>query len=73
MLTVGAPPFALISECGRYRYALTRTWDTRRTAVAFVMLNPSTADATTDDPTVRRCASFARRLRSTDPARAAVG
>ena len=28
-------------------------------SVAFVMLNPSTADDTTDDPTIRRCKGFA--------------
>lgn len=28
----------------------------------FVMLNPSTADGTQDDPTIRRCVSFAKRL-----------
>lgn len=51
---------AIISACGLYRYRLSRYWSTGKTAV-FVMLNPSTADATQDDPTIRRCIGFARR------------
>ena len=51
---------AEISECGRYRYRLTRRWDEIRPAVMFVMLNPSTADACQDDPTISRCIGFAR-------------
>lgn len=51
---------AVLSECGRYRYLLTRGWDLDKPSVAFVMLNPSTADATVDDPTIRRCLGFAR-------------
>lgn len=53
---------AIISACGQYRYKLTRPGDmtaTRGPAV-FVMLNPSTADASVDDPTIRRCMGFAR-------------
>ncbi|MFI5400343.1 MAG: DUF1643 domain-containing protein [SAR324 cluster bacterium] len=50
---------ARFSRCGRYRYALTRTWGYGGT-VAFVMLNPSTADGTRDDPTIRRCIGLAR-------------
>jgi hypothetical protein len=70
---------AVISDCGGYRYALSRYWEPGP-VLAFVMLNPSTADATLDDPTIRRCMGFARRealagimvanlfaLRSTDP------
>lgn len=49
-----------VSPCGRFRYWLTRTWDTAAPLVCFVMLNPSRADAETDDPTVRRCCAFAR-------------
>ncbi len=42
-----------------YRYNLTRDWAGGR-QVAFVMLNPSTADALVDDPTIRRCIGFAK-------------
>jgi len=50
---------AVVSPCGLYRYRLSRTWGGERPAV-FVMLNPSTADAAEDDPTIRRCIGFAR-------------
>jgi hypothetical protein len=54
-----------ISDCGRYRYWLTRElrWPGPATVgrhVCFVMLNPSTADATQDDATIRRCWGYAR-------------
>ena len=51
---------AVISECGRFRYSLTREWGPGPRAL-FIMLNPSTADATEDDPTIRRCIGFAKR------------
>lgn len=51
---------ATLSDCGAYRYDLTRRWAPGPTAL-FVMLNPSTADADLDDPTIRRCVSFADR------------
>jgi hypothetical protein len=50
---------ATISPCGEYRYRLGRRWADGKPLV-FVMLNPSTADASTDDPTIRRCISFAQ-------------
>lgn len=52
---------ATISGCGKYRYALYRMWDENRPPIVFCMLNPSTADAEQDDPTVRRCIGFAKR------------
>jgi len=52
---------AVLSPCGQYRYSLTRMFFTGRDQVLFVMLNPSTADAETNDPTIRRCIGFARR------------
>jgi hypothetical protein len=52
---------AHISVCGHYRYSLSRVWDDKLPTVQFVLLNPSTADAVHDDPTVRRCVGFAKR------------
>lgn len=49
-----------ISVCGIYRYRLTRTWEETLPVLFWIMLNPSTADADVDDPTVRRCVGFAR-------------
>lgn len=51
---------AVISDCGRYRYTLEREWLTGSGTCLFVMLNPSTADASEDDPTIRRCVRFAQ-------------
>lgn len=52
---------AVISPCQTYRYRLDRVWDDRLPVLAFIMLNPSTADAKVDDPTIRRCLGFAKR------------
>jgi hypothetical protein len=51
---------ARISADGIYRYSLSRRWGPGE-PLLFVMLNPSTADHTEDDPTIRRCTAFARR------------
>ena len=71
---------AVISEDQQYRYQLRRMWDATKPIIAFIMLNPSTADHQTDDATVRRCIGYAKRwnygtllvgnlfaLRSTNP------
>ncbi len=51
---------AILSDCGTYRYELRRQW-TDGPVMTFIMLNPSTADASADDPTIRKCIGFAKR------------
>lgn len=53
-------PKAVFSKCRKYRYLLTRQWDSTKPYVAFVGLNPSTADETLDDPTIRREINFSK-------------
>lgn len=55
---------ASLSPCGRYRWSLSRAWDSNllKPWLGFVMLNPSVADADIDDPTIRRCVGFAKTL-----------
>jgi hypothetical protein len=57
---VGATAGAILSDCGLYRYRLWRRWGRGRHAL-FCMLNPSTANADADDPTIRKCIGFAKR------------
>lgn len=71
---------AIFSEDRKYRYSLSRIWDSTKPYVLFIGLNPSTADEHLDDHTIRRCKGFALEwgyggiymanlfgLRSTDP------
>lgn len=77
---------AVFSECEKYRYLLWRWWGDGdpdpRVMVAFICLNPSTATESRNDPTVKRCITYARdwhfsgmfmlnifALRSTDPSK----
>ena len=54
---------ATFDETGTYRYRLDRRWRSEPDKlVTFVMLNPSTADAFQEDPTIRRCIGFAKSL-----------
>jgi hypothetical protein len=49
------PSGAVISECETYRYLLWRIWDKKKPMLAYILLNPSTADHQQDDPTMTRC------------------
>ena len=54
---------ATFSPCRKYRYTLWRDWGGIFISAGYAMfigLNPSTADETKDDPTVRRCIGYAR-------------
>lgn len=58
---------AILSDCGIYRYKLTRHWprgffgSRQPRSIVFIGLNPSTADDKEDDNTIRRCIDFAKR------------
>jgi hypothetical protein len=52
---------AQFSDCGLYRFTLERKWDPALENCCWIMLNPSTADADADDPTVRKCVGFSKR------------
>lgn len=57
---------ALLSECGKYRYRLTRVLTDKRELtsqdlVSWILLNPSMADASLNDPTIRKIMGFSRR------------
>lgn len=51
---------ACLSDDGLYRYFLTRVWDVQLPVLAFILLNPSTADDEHDDATVIRCVDYAK-------------
>lgn len=74
-------PGTIFTRNRRHRFTLHRELPGQRGRCVFICLNPSTADATTDDPTVRRIKRYATEwnfselyvlnifsLRSTDPA-----
>lgn len=75
-----SPMGAVISPCGTWRYHLWRRWERGAGTLLWCMLNPSTADAMVNDPTIGRVISYSRRwgyagahvvnlfnLRATDP------
>jgi hypothetical protein len=51
---------AVISEDGKYRFQLWRIWDETKPLILWVMLNPSKADANTDDPTIKKIQRFSK-------------
>ena len=51
----------VLSECGTYRYALWRIWQSGKPLWMMALLNPSTATEEQDDATIVRCCARARR------------
>lgn len=50
----------VFSPCRKYRCRLRQIWEPTLPSLCFLMLNPSTADETRNDPTVERCERRAR-------------
>jgi hypothetical protein len=59
-MTNGMSTGAIFSPDRVYRYILWREWNPDLPKCTFIGLNPSTADETIDDPTIRRCIRFAK-------------
>ena len=56
-------PDAILDKDRKYRYTLKRQWGQRSDNFAnFVLLNPSTANESVDDPTVKACMKIAHNL-----------
>lgn len=51
---------AHISGCRKYRYLLWRIWEEKLPHVLWIMLNPSTADESVNDATIRKCIKYAK-------------
>lgn len=62
VLERGIEGTAVLSPDKVYRYRLTRRWAPGGTTVLWIMLNPSVADATTDDATIKKCVGFSRKF-----------
>lgn len=52
---------ATLSPCMKYRYSLSRVWNYDKPIYGFIGVNPSTADAIKDDPTVKKWIGFTER------------
>jgi hypothetical protein len=51
---------ALISDNKEYRYELTRVWEPKKPKILYIGLNPSTADETDDDQTIRKLIQYSK-------------
>ena len=51
---------AIFSKCNKYRYSLSRIWDAEKQRCLFIGLNPSTAGASEEDPTIRKLIAYTR-------------
>ncbi|MDO8459475.1 MAG: DUF1643 domain-containing protein [Nanoarchaeota archaeon] len=56
----GVTSEAIYSDCEKYRYTLSRTWDNKLDGILFIGLNPSTATELKNDPTVTRMINYAK-------------
>lgn len=53
---------AVFDESNKYRFSLERIWDKTKGKITFILLNPSVATGTSDDPTTTRCINLAKQF-----------